>query len=151
MFFFSLILIVLQTEVPLKPSRDFEVITNYELRKKPNMEPARIVFDQPSDKKTVASDMLPFLSLKLIIKKWSPGVTQIKITDSRGAVHLKKKPNDDGIYSFEMGFVDDMKDKVTSGKFFVTFLEDKKPVEQITITVEEDGTFLVNGEKRGKF
>jgi hypothetical protein len=44
-----------------------------------------------------------------------------------------------------------MKDGVTSGTFNINFMERKKIIETITLTVEPDGTFKVNGEKRGKF
>jgi hypothetical protein len=146
------IILLLQDQITQKPNREFEITTKYELRKKPGPEANQVVFDRSEDsKRSNDSDMLPYLTLNIKIKKWAPGVAQIKITDSSGKIFLKKKPSDDGQYSLDMGFVDDMKDKVTSGKFLVAFLKEKKMVEQITIEVEEDGTFLVNGEKRGKF
>lgn len=152
MIFSFLIFLLLQSQPPLKAARDFEIATNYELRKKPFADNNRIVLDQALEKeKSSGTDMLPYLFLKLKVKKWASGVDQIKVTDSQNNIHLKKKPNDDGLYIIDMGYVDDMKDKVSSGKYFVLFLKDKKPLEQITIEVEADGTFLVNGERRGKF
>ncbi len=146
------VLIIFQDQVPLKASREFEIITNYALQRKPDPEDPQLVFDKPEDKKkATGTDLLPYLSLQLKVKKWANDVTQVKITDSLGKLYLKKKQNDEGVYLLDMGFVDDIKDKVTSGKFIVTFLKDKKPVEQINIEVEVDGTFLINGEIRGKF
>jgi hypothetical protein len=150
-FYLFIALLIVQDQVPLKPLREFEIISNYELKKKPTPEHARIVFEQPEEKKSTSTDMLPFLSIKLKVKKWTEGVTQVKVADNLGKVHLKKKPNDDGIFEFDLGYVDDIKDKVAPGIFFITFHKEKKIVEQITVTVAEDGTFLVNGEKRGKF
>lgn len=152
MFLFAFILILIQDQVPAKPNREFEVSTKYELKKKPIAEDIKIVFETPEERnKESGTDMLPYLIINLKIKKWNPDVTQIKVTDSQGKVHLKKKVTDESIYSWDMGYVDDMKDKVTPGKFVVQFMAEKKPVEQIIIQVEEDGTFLVNDEKRGKF
>ena len=152
MIFFSFILLLFQEKIPFKPQKEFEIITNYELRKKPDAESSKIVFEQPEERRrSSGTDMLPYLSLKLKVKKWAPGVSQIKIADSQGKVYIKKKITNDSEYSFEMGFVDDIKDKVATGKFFALFIKDKKLVEQITIEVEEDGTFRVNGELRGKF
>jgi hypothetical protein len=152
MFLLFILMLLFQDQILLKSSKEFDIITNYELRKKPEGEPNRIVFDRPEEqRKSSGTDLLPYLTLKLKIKKWGNEVTQIKITDSQGKMYLKKKPNESGEYSLDMGFVDDMKDKVTPGKFLVSFLREKKSVEQINIEVEADGTFLINGEKRGKF
>jgi len=149
MLFLSLILMLLQEAIPLKPLQEIDIMTNYELRKKPYVENANVVFDQPD--KESGTDLLPFMSINLKVKKWAEGITQIKVSDNKGKTYLKKKPTEEGLYDFELGFVDDIKDKVLPGKFFISFLMDKKPIEQITIEIEEDGTFLVNGEKRGKF
>lgn len=152
MIFFPLILLLFQEEIPLKPMKEFEIITNYELRKKPDGESSKIVFEHSEERRrSTGTDMLPYLSIKLKVRKWASGVSQIKVADSNGKVYFKKKITSDSEYAFEMGYVDDIKDKITTGKFFATFIKDKKSVEQITIEVEEDGTFRVNGVIRGKF
>jgi hypothetical protein len=140
-----------QESTPLKPFKEFELKTNYELKKKPPVDQTKIVFEQPEEKRSNSTDLLPFLSIELKVKKWASDVMQIKVIDALGKTILKRKPNDDGTYQFDLGFVDDFKDKIAQGKFYVIFLKDKKIVEQIAIVVEEDGTFLVNGERRGKF
>lgn len=152
LYFLLSIILLIQDQIPLKPNREFEIVTKYELRKKAEHEANQVVFDRSDDSnRSNNSDMLPYLTLSIKIKKWAPDVTQVKITDSSGKVFLKKKQSDDGQYSLDMGYVDDMKDNVTSGKFWVAFIKEKKVIEQISIEVEADGTFLVNGEKRGKF
>ena len=152
MFLFVCFLIFLQEVVPAKSNREFEISTKYELKKKPDNEPTKIVFEKPDERtKESGTDMLPYLIINLKVKIWHPDVTQIRVIDGEKKIHLKKKATDEGVYAWDMGFVDDMKDQVSSGKFIVQFIVDKKPVEQIVIVVEEDGTFLVNGEKRGKF
>jgi hypothetical protein len=149
----SLILMFLQVQdsAPLKPPSEFEIITNYQLKTKPAPENTKIVFDEGKEKMETGSDLLPYLTIQIKVKRWKGFVEQIKIVDAMGKTRLKKKVTDSGIYDLDMGYVDDMKDGVTSGKFFIHFLEGKKIIEQITISVEEDGTFLVNNEKRGKF
>jgi hypothetical protein len=147
-----LALILLQKEVSLKPASEFEIVTNYQLKPKPGVESNTLVFEHKEDeKKETGTDLLPYLAIQIKVKRWKAGVEQIKIIDSNGKSHLKKKVNDEGIYDLDMGYVDDMKDHVTPSKFFILFLEGKKIVEQITIVIEEDGTFLVNSAKRGKF
>jgi hypothetical protein len=52
----------------------------------------------------------------------------------------------------EVGFTDDVKDRVTPHHYFLTLVSPKKTeTSKIEILIEEDGTFFVNGEKRGKF
>lgn len=151
-FSFSLMFFFIQDGIPLKSLSEFEVITNYQLKSKPGSDNPVVVFEGVEEKKKESgTELLPYLTIKIKVKRWKVEVEQIKVVDGSGKTHLRKKVNDSGIYELDMGYVDDMKDGITSGKFFVHFLEGKKIVEQITIAVEEDGTFLVNNEKRGKF
>jgi hypothetical protein len=151
MLIFILFNLFLQDQVPTKPAREFEISTKYELRKKPVAEHSKIVFEEKANNRESGTDMLPYLIINLKVKKWATDVEQVRVVDSQGKQFLKKKQTDEGLYTWDMGYVDDIKDKVTSGKFIVQFLREKKPAEQIVILIEEDGTFLVNGERRGKF
>jgi hypothetical protein len=151
MLIFLLISLLFQDQTPTKAAREFEITTKYELRKKPVSEQPKIVFEQKENNRESGTDMLPYLIINLKVKKWATDVEQVRVVDSNGKQFLKKKQTDEGLYTWDMGYVDDIKDKVTTGKFIVQFLRDKKPAEQIVVQVEEDGTFLVNGEKRGKF
>lgn len=152
MLFLLLLLPLFQSDPPKKAFAEFEITTQYELKKKPEVENTTIVLDGPERTKSDSgSDMLPFLTLTLKVKKWAFDVSQVRIVDNTNKTHLKKKWSEAGVYLWSPGFVDDIKDKVSPGKFTVEFLRDKKPVEIIVIQIEEDGTFLINGEKRGKF
>jgi hypothetical protein len=152
MLIFLLLSIFFQDQTPSKHAREFEITTKYELRKKPVSDQPKIVFDpQQKPERESGTDMLPYLIINLKVKKWAPDVEQVRVVDGNGKQFMKKKQSDEGLYTWDMGYVDDIKDKVTSGKFTVQFIRDKKPAEQIIVQVEEDGTFLVNGEKRGKF
>ncbi|HET9486931.1 MAG TPA: hypothetical protein VFO54_05835, partial [Chryseosolibacter sp.] len=63
-----------------------------------------------------------------------------------------KKIDLNSILVMDLGFTDDMKDRVTPHEYTLTFVsEEKVPLEVILIKVDEDGSFFVNGEKRGKF
>lgn len=153
MLIFWLFLVLFQDQVPNKPAREFEITTQYELKQKPT-DQNKIVFVEPGQvdrPRESGTDMLPYLIINLRVKRWADDVEQVRVVDTFNKQHLKKKADDDAVYTWAMGYVDDIKDKVTPGKFIVQFLRDKKTVEQIVVQVEEDGTFLVNGEKRGKF
>jgi hypothetical protein len=140
-----------QQDPPLKPTSQFDIITNYQLKTKPTSDNPKIVFEREVETKETGTDLLPYLAIQIKVKYWKPDVEQIKVVDGLNKTHLKKKVNDSGVYDLDLGYVDDMKDGVTSGTFNINFMERKKIIETITLTVEPDGTFKVNGEKRGKF
>ena len=51
-----------------------------------------------------------------------------------------------------MGFTDDVKAHVSPYEISIIFAsKEKKEISRIHLLIQEDGTFLVNGEKRGKF
>lgn len=80
------------------------------------------------------------------------GEDRIKISDSNRRTMLNKKVTENDAFNLDLGFTDDMKDRTSPHEYFVHFLSaDKKTiVSRILIDVGEDGTFTVNGEKRGK-
>ena len=146
-----LMLLLLQDNPPLKPTSQFDVNTNYQLKKKPSSDINKIEFEHKEQKKETGTDLIPYLQIRLKVKYWHPDVDLVKAIDEGNKTVMRKKANDDGIYDLDLGYVDDIKDGVTSGKYTFQFLERKRIVEIVTISVEKDGTFLVNGEKRGKF
>ncbi|HCW06922.1 MAG TPA: hypothetical protein DGG95_06115 [Cytophagales bacterium] len=74
------------------------------------------------------------------------------VVDSNGKTILKKDVASISSLSFEMGFVDDLQNKVTPYENTVYFLsKDKSKLRRIVFTVQDDGTFMVNGNWRGKF
>ena len=146
-----LLLLIIQLDPVLKTSSEFEIRTNYQLKRKPLQESSKVIVDKIDERRSSSTDLLPFLSINLKVKKWHDDVTHVKIIDEKTRTILRKRTTDEGIYNFDIGFVDDIKDKITKGKFYIFFQADKKTVEQINLSIEEDGTFLVNGEKRGKF
>jgi hypothetical protein len=84
--------------------------------------------------------------------KLDPEEVKVRIVDNKMKVVYNRKVKQDEIVPFVMGFTDDMKDRVTAHEFTVIFMTSaKKELSRILITVNEDGTFLVNDEKRGKF
>jgi hypothetical protein len=51
----------------------------------------------------------------------------------------------------ELGFTDDIKDHVGPYEFTILLLDDgKQPVSRVVIYFKSDGTYLVNGQMRGK-
>ena len=141
----------LQANPPLKPTSQFEIITNYQLKKKPTSDNPIIVYESEEEKKETGTDLLPYLIIQLKVKYWNPSVDQVRVVDGSNKILLRKKLNDSGVYDLDLGYIDDIKDGVTPGNFVINFLDKKKVIEIVTVAIERDGTFLVNGEKRGRF
>lgn len=141
-------LVTLQQDVKFKPSDEFELKVDYNFRTRPvqvnsvNLENGR---QKPGP--------LPFVSVTLKLVKLLPEEQRIRIVDNRGEVIISKKIREGQEVSFDLGFTADMKDRVGAHEFVINFhgSDRKDVISQILIHIAQDGTFLVNGEVRGKF
>jgi hypothetical protein len=96
--------------------------------------------------------MLPYLGINLHVLKLNPEEARLRIIDNMTKVVYSKKVKPDETVFVNLGFTDDMKDRVTAHEYTAYFISaEKKELSRILITVGEDGTFSVNEEKRGKF
>lgn len=145
--FISLLLFFQKPEVPLKPNDEFEVKLDYQLKQKPISDRLSIDYYE-----TKEGGMLPYLILNIRLLKLSDQEVKTKIIDAKGKLIFNRKASVNDVLKLDIGYTDDVKDRVTSYKFDIVFLSaDKKEVSRIYILIEEDGTFLVNDEVRGKF
>jgi hypothetical protein len=56
------------------------------------------------------------------------------------------------VIKLDIGFIDDVKDRVSPHEFTAFLYSDSKKVtNRIHLVIMEDGTFMVNDEKKGKF
>ncbi len=145
--FISLLLFLQKTEIPLKPNDEFEIKLDYQLKQKPISD--RLSIDYYDTKE---GGMLPYLILNIRLLKLSEQEVKTKIIDGKDKLIFNRKTSVNDVLKLDIGYTDDVKDRVTSYKFNIIFLSaDKKEVSRIYILIEEDGTFLVNDEIRGKF
>ncbi len=145
--FISLLLFLQKTEIPLKPNDEFEVKLDYQLKQKPISD--RLSIDYYDTKE---GGMLPYLILNIRLLKLSEQEVKTKLIDGKDKLIFNRKTSVNDVLKLDIGYTDDVKDRVTSYKFNIIFLSaDKKEVSRIYILIEEDGTFLVNDEIRGKF
>jgi hypothetical protein len=148
MFLFLPLLLFFQgTEIPFKPNDEFEIKLDYQLKQKPISD--RLSIDYYDTKE---GGTLPYLILNIRSLKLSEREVRVKIIDSKGKLILSRKASLTDVLKLDVGYTDDAKDRVTSSEFNLYFVSaDKKEISRIHILIEEDGTFLVNGEVRGKF
>lgn len=138
-----------QEEVPYKSIDDFEVVLDYKFRERPPVD--KPAYQAPGTGVKTSTGPLPYLKTDIKIKNLHPAVRKYKIVNSAGANISTKKISSADVITIDWGFTEDVKDRLVAYEYTIQFLDDDKmPVERIQLTMEEDGTFIVNTEKRGK-
>ena len=147
----ELVLLVLpyQEQVPYKSGEEFELITKYEFKQRVEENKEAIDFKN-IPKRTIGP--LPYLELALKVLKKQPGEDRIRVTTNLGQTVLNKKVAEGMVVKLDLGFTADIKDRITAHEYAIMFnsSDKRQPVSKIIILVEKDGTFLVNGENRGR-
>jgi hypothetical protein len=146
--FFALVVLILSLqEIPLKDKEEFNIKLDFQFK------------TRTSDANTVSIDgpprnsgsVLPFLSVNVDVLNIRGDENKVKVIDNTQRVLLTRTLAKSASFQFPLGFTDDLKDHVSAHTFDIIFLsKERQPVRRITISVEKDGTYLVNGEKRGK-
>ena len=144
-----------QTIIPYKPYEEFKLEMEYKFKQRPASSTSKYEFeesDATTQKRKYGSGSLPYLVVIVKILKLSNGEARIKILNGKGQSMLTKKVETNVAYKMDLGYTDDMKDRVTPYEFNIFLLTaDRKEVSAIKLFIKEDGTFLVNDEVRGKF
>src|SRR4051812_47586754 len=150
----GLIALFLFQDIPFKPNEEFEIKLNYQFKQRPIRDQNAIHLSESQkeyDRRT-SSDMLPYLILNVKMLKLSEEEVKLRIINNLDQRVVTKKIETGIIMPIDLGFTSDVKDRVTAHEYTLTFLSPKKnETSKIIIHVDEDGSFLVNGEKRGKF
>jgi len=146
--------IVLQTDIPYKDAGEFTAELKYEFKQRSGGDPYTVNFtDTQKDLERKSSNaMLPYLVVHLTLTRLQPNEVRVRAEDNLRKTLFQKKAEIGQVIKIDMGFTDDVKDRVTAHDFVVLLLSaDRKPTSRIRLWVEEDGTFFINDEKRGKF
>jgi len=146
--------VFLLQDTPYKAKEDFEVKLEYQFKQRPVVESTTVRFDETQkerDRRT-ATGILPYLMIRINLLKIPEEEVRVKVVTNRSRSVLNKKIETGTSFVLDLGFTDDVKDHVAPHEYDILFLSsDKKELSRIHLFIEEDGTFLVNGEKRGKF
>jgi hypothetical protein len=145
----------LQTEVPFKASDEFKVELEYKFKPRPVADNSFIDLTETvneRDKRISGGNPLPYLIVHMTFQKLAETEKRIRCFDNNKKNRFSRKVELEKVYTLDLGFTDDMKDRVTPYMFtFVLMSADKEDTSQIILLVEADGTFLINDVKRGKF
>ena len=137
-----------QDQTPYKANDEFELRLDLQFKQHPKSE-TKVELDHRTLPNSGMS--APYLYLHLKVLKVVPEEVRIKVVKSNSQVLLARKFDPNVVIKLDLGFTDDIKDRVTAYHYMVTFLtKEKSELSRIEIFFEEDGTYLVNGEKRGK-
>jgi hypothetical protein len=145
MFFFQ--------ELPFKPKEEFEIKLDYKFKQRPSPEHSVVNLSETRAdfERRTSNDMLPYLILQVKMLKLNDE-TRVRVSNNLDSKAFTKKIEEGIVVPLDLGFTADVKDKVTANEYVLTFLSPgKSQVSRILIHVDQDGSFFVNGEKRGRF
>lgn len=149
-FIFMLTFLFLQ-EISFKPKEEFEIKLDYQVRQRPLPDHNTVQLGTDPERRN-SPGVLPYLILSIRLLELPEEKMRVRITNNLGERASVKKVDLNSPIELDLGFTDDMKDRVTAYQYTLTFItQDKTPVDLIVIRIDEDGSFFVNGEKRGKF
>jgi hypothetical protein len=143
---FLLILSSLTEDIPFKSKDEFEVNLDFQFRTRVK-ESSEVYTSTASN----TSGPLPYLTLSMKVLKLAPGETKIRIINSKGQLLYTRKAAEGTVVNLDMGYTDDIKGRVSEHEYTLVFISpDKKPLSRIVIHFQEDGSYFINEEKRGK-
>lgn len=139
-------------DVPYRNKEDYQVELKYDLRSRPPEALNKVQLDMyPTTVSKPKSGTLPYLLVTVKILNPRPEEVRFKCENNTHVV-FNRKLSKSSSFVIDMGYIDDIKDGLASNDFTVYAVgADKVPINRINLHIDKDGTFLVNGEKRGKF
>jgi len=139
--------------VPFKPTDEFEIKLKFEFKDRPRSSANRVYTyqDPNAHERSHSVGPLPYLYLNLKVLKQRTEEVRIRILQNGDKQVFNKKFDMNTVLALDLGFTDDIKDRVGPYEYNIFFLtQDKDPVSKVIIYFDEDGTYRVNGQVRGK-
>ncbi|NOS93838.1 MAG: hypothetical protein HOP30_18125 [Cyclobacteriaceae bacterium] len=132
-------------QLPYKANSEYEAKIDLSFREKPKQDNTNTFNFSVEKKRPVGPVAYLTIHFKMLISNG-----EVKIKMIQGEKSRTEKIKVDEVKKLEMGFIDEL--KLEGTQLQLVFLNDKKTaISQILISIEKDGTFLMNGERRGKF
>jgi hypothetical protein len=149
--FIFLMAFTLFQEVPFKPNEEFEIKVDYQFKQRPAPDVNTVHIGSVGQLQRSNLGVLPYLVLHIKVLALPHEKTRMAIITNLEGRPVHKKISVNSVYELDMGFTVDMIDRITAHEYTLTFLdENKNALNRIHISVGEDGSFMVNGEKRGQ-
>lgn len=141
-------------DLPYKPESEYAIRVDLKFKPRPTEAPGKVDLSETREEyeKRNSTTPLPYLVLFLTVKESPNDESRIRLVRDGKQIIGNRKIEPDKEIKIEVGFTDDAKDKVSGYEHIVYFMnEDKKERSRIVITIEPNGDYLINGEKRGRF
>jgi hypothetical protein len=141
--------LLVQDEVPLKANDEFELKIDLQFKQRPKADVNTVELDR----RTLPTSGMnaPYLYVNLRILKPVAEELRVKVMSNKNETLLSRKFDPSVLIKLDLGFTDDIKDRAAAHQYIITFLnKEKAPLSKVEIFFEEDGTYIVNGQKRGK-
>jgi hypothetical protein len=142
-----------QDSVPFKANTEFEVKLEFIFKHRPSPDNNSVSLDETRKEylKKRQTGPLPYLFLNVNILTLAEGESRVRVVNNLDRTMVNKPADKARTLRLELGYTDDIKDRVAAYEYVVYLVSaDKKNLSRIVILFEEDGTYFVNGEKRGK-
>lgn len=147
--------LVWQQDVHYKPSDEFVIELDFKFKQRLGVDHTIVDFTETREEQTKKQSLgapLPYLVLKCKILKLQTNEVRVRAISNTGHMLFSRKAQTGLEFKLDIGFTDDMKDRVTAHEVIIYFLSSsKEDMSRIRLNVMEDGTFTVNDEIRGKF
>lgn len=151
-----------QTDVPYKPDEEFKLTLDYSFKQRTTGSSSTTTGNDATinlnesnrdyNRRNGTSGPLPYLVINLVLLKINEGEAKVRVINGDGKLVLSKKAETGRIYKIDLGYTDDLKDRVTPHEYNIFIVSaDKKELSRIHLFVKENGEFNVNNVMRGKF
>jgi hypothetical protein len=156
MVFTALIVFLLytQNDAPFKAKEDFEIKFDLSFKQRTHSADNKTVHlneTRAEHEKRTSATPLPYLKLMVKIIRVPAEEVKLKVIKDDANTVLSKKVESGMEFKLDLGFTDDIKDKISGYKHVIQFLSsDKRILSRILIEFDNEGNYFVNGEKRGK-
>lgn len=135
--------------VPFLMHDDFEFKMDYDFKAKPPPEQGKVNYME-RDRQT-STGLLPYVKVNFTFHHVPDQAFRVRVYDGKGDVVTSRKLKKIDELSFDLGYSDDIKDRVEPHTYYI-YLENKEKerLSQIKIFVEESGDFYLNDELFGR-
>src|SRR5215510_11487746 len=118
-----------EPNVPLKPNDEFQLTVDYKFKTRPATSGhSNINYDYANDRivREGGSGPLPYLVIKFKTLKLSEQEVRVRVENNTPKTVFTKKVVEGDEFELDLGYTDDMKDRVSAFEYNVYFLSPKK-------------------------
>lgn len=136
-----------QINIPFREDSSYRFQLDYNFKSKPLPEKDYVSLRH---EKSNGSEVLPYVKLNFDLLKLQENDYRIKVVDNHNRSVLNKRLKEPLSFTIDMGFSDDLKERIVPYSYSVFFLDEAKKIQsKITIEVSEEGILMLNEQVYG--